>query len=230
MSTDDAAGSAPLPPHGTFDRELGELEHAVVEMAQEAEGLVRYAGQVAGGATPADAAEAHRADDVIDRAFLAVAERVVLLIARRQPVAGDLRRILALNQASLHLERIADGAVDVVAFVDAAGAPPEGSAASTLARMAATTVEMTATALQALTATNTEAALTVEALDDELDQLLALATTTEGTDGVPLLVDRCARALARCGGHAVDIAEVSWFAATGELRELSRPPEALRSR
>ncbi len=221
--------SEPTQPYQrTFDRELEALEAAVsAQAARVMEILGSTADRLESDAVDPAAVDAE--DDEVDEAYATIEHDAVLLIARRQPVAGDLRRILALLRSALHLERIADGAVDIAGFLADAGPVPSDQLLAILREMVGIAVSMTDTALRALTTQDTELALEVEHIDDRLDrrqtQAFELITATpverERLAGL-LAMDRVARALERAGDHAVDIAEEAWFLATGESREFGR--------
>jgi phosphate transport system protein len=169
------------------------------------------------------------ADDAVDAAYLDLERTVVETIARQQPVAVDLRRLVASLQAGLHLERIADGAVDVARVV-VKGMRPTATAldADTVAGLVALAAKVAASVEQALRAfeeRSSDHCLGVAAMAAQVDDIyedlidrLTSATGSAGRAGA-LEVDRIARLLQRASGHAVDIAEAVWFQITGELRE-----------
>ena len=213
----------------TFDRELEGLEAAVLAQAERVTAILgATVGRLESDTVNSAAVDAE--DDEVDDAYAAIEHDAVLLIARRQPVAGDLRRILALLRTALHLERISDGAVDIAGFLAADGPVPSARLLEILTGMTRTAVAMTDTALRALTTQDTELALEVEHIDDELDRqqveafelITANAADREQLAGL-LATDRIARALERAGDHAVDIAEEAWFLTTGESREFGKP-------
>ncbi len=52
-------------------------------------------------------------DDEIDARYFAIEEGIQSLLARQNPVAGDLRLVLAVLHNNLHLERMADYCVTI---------------------------------------------------------------------------------------------------------------------
>ena len=133
-------------------------------------------------------------------------------------------------QTVVHLERIADSAVDIARVVmravgAGAGAPDPRTVAG-LGDMSLKVTAMLDHALRAFKERSRELCLAVAAMEADLDGVYEglvdrFATATRDTDnriGV-LEMDRIARFLQRAGGHAVDIAEAVWFQITGELRE-----------
>ena len=97
--------------------------HYEIEMASLHELILRMGGQVEKSIEQAikslatqDAELAGRVidgDDVADAMKLEVEDRCAKIIATQQPLAKDLRKVLAANQIATDLERMADHAVDI---------------------------------------------------------------------------------------------------------------------
>ena len=97
--------------------------HYEIEMASLHELILRMGGQVEKSIEQAikslatqDAELAGRiidGDDVADAMKLEVEDRCAKIIATQQPLAKDLRKVLAANQIATDLERMADHAVDI---------------------------------------------------------------------------------------------------------------------
>ncbi len=97
--------------------------HYEIEMASLHELILRMGGQVEKSIEQAikslatqDAELAGRiidGDDVADAMKLEVEDRCAKIIATQQPLARDLRKVLAANQIATDLERMADHAVDI---------------------------------------------------------------------------------------------------------------------
>lgn len=211
-----------------FDRELAALEDQLAAMG---DGVIALLGALAGaiqGRTPLDVVIA--ADDPVDAAYLRIEHEVVELIARRQPVASDLRRIVAVLQAALHLERIGDGGEEAAALLGQGAAPVDEEGTERWLAMVDLVVVLTRAALTALADRDAEAARRVADRDAELDDLQRLATEALLAAGPEvgdlrsrILADRLGRVLERAGDHAVDIAEDAHFLVTGEWREFRSP-------
>jgi phosphate transport system protein len=207
-----------------FDRELAALEEQLAAMG---DGVIALLGALAGaieGRTPLDVVIA--ADDPVDAAYLRIEHEVVELIARRQPVASDLRRIVAVLQAALHLERIGDGGEEAAALLAQGAAPVDEDGAARWLAMVDLVVVLTRAALTALAERDADAARRVAERDAELDDLqragteaLVAAGPDVGDLRSRILADRLGRVLERAGDHAVDIAEDAHFLVTGEWRE-----------
>lgn len=211
-----------------FDRELAALEEQLAAMG---DGVIALLGALAGaieGRTPLDVVIA--ADDPVDAAYLRIEHEVVELIARRQPVASDLRRIVAVLQAALHLERIGDGGEEAAALLAQGAAPVDEKGTARWLAMVDLVVVLTRAALTALAERDADAARRVADRDAELDDLQQAATEALVAAGPEvgdlrsrILADRLGRVLERAGDHAVDIAEDAHFLVTGEWREFRSP-------
>ena len=65
-------------------------------------------------------------DDDVDALYLELQRGIEALLARQNPVAGDLRFVLAVLHSNLHLERMADLCVTIAKLTKLAhGLPPE---------------------------------------------------------------------------------------------------------
>jgi protein-tyrosine-phosphatase/phosphate uptake regulator len=211
-------------PRSAFDLDLQELHMALAKMARRVVELAHRLGS-------AVADNDHRAleriieeDSAIDAMDLELTTHVFELIALRQPVARDLRAILAAHDTSLHLERIADCLVEAATIASQV----EGTLPSAIADMANLVAESADMAMNALQAGNTEGACEVVGKVEKLravrrqlmvDLLDAGMTSVRAT---ALAADEASIALKRAGEHALDISEQTLFSVKGQRVELGR--------
>src|SRR6478609_1531689 len=96
-----------------FDRELRTLRDKLLAMGGRAEEQIGRAVQalVKRDETLADQVIAD--DEVIDQAEIGIDELAFLILARRQPVASDLRFVMLALKVVTDLERIGDLAVNI---------------------------------------------------------------------------------------------------------------------
>jgi phosphate transport system protein len=121
-----------------------------------------------------DAVVAQRiiADDRdIDRAQYTLQDHAIVVIATQQPVAGDLRQLIATIETASELERIADYAKSIARIVirdvgEASLDPPAG-----MAQMAERALAMLNDALEAFIRQDGDAARRLGAADDQVDAL-----------------------------------------------------------
>ncbi len=110
-------------------------------------------------------------DRAIDRAQYTMEEHAIAVIATQQPVAGDLRQLIATIEIAAELERIADYAKSIakVAIRSAGRQMPEPPAG--IAQMADRALTMLDQALEAFILQDAEAARQLGAADDQVDAL-----------------------------------------------------------
>jgi len=96
-----------------FDEELKELHKDILKMGVLAQEAIFKSIEALKNRDKAQAQEVISADNKIDELELAVDDRCIDLIARHQPMAGDLRFITTGMKINAELERIADLAVDI---------------------------------------------------------------------------------------------------------------------
>jgi phosphate transport system protein len=213
-----------------LDRQLAEVEARVLEIGAATRQMLVDAGITVQTMDAVRARAVVTADDAVDESYLGIERAVLDLMARQQPVAGDLRRLVAILQIGLHLERMADTAVEVSRQVLRSGdtaSPPD--LVRDLAAMGAQVRRMLDEALRAACERRRDLCLAVVRLEGELDEAheaLFTGLAAAAGEGLPLpsvlWVDRVARLFQRAGQHAVDVAEAAWFQITGELREFDR--------
>ncbi|MCC7168054.1 MAG: phosphate signaling complex protein PhoU [Rhodospirillales bacterium] len=215
----------------SFDAELEQLDRRIAEMgglaesqlAQAVEALVKRDQTLADRVVAADR-RLDAAEDQID-AF------AVQLLARRQPMAKDLRAVIvALKTASI-LERIGDYAKNIAKRTTAlAQSPPIGSAAA-VARMARLVQEMIKTVLDSYLARDPAGARQVRQRDVEVDALhtsLFRELLTYMMED-PRNITPCthllfvAKNIERIGDHATSIAEKVIYLVEGHPPAEERP-------
>ena len=96
-----------------FHEQLRTLEDDIEETGGQVERLLTLALRGLSDGDVAVCEEVVTGDDEIDRRYLDVEQRIFSLFALQTPVACDLRLLTALLHINLHLERIADQAVNL---------------------------------------------------------------------------------------------------------------------
>jgi len=104
-----------MPDHivASFDQELKEIGRKVVEMGGQAERLVADSVTSLIRRDSALAQKVVLLDATVDQVQREIEDRAILVIAKRQPVAIDLREIVAAIRIANDLERIGDLAKNV---------------------------------------------------------------------------------------------------------------------
>jgi phosphate transport system protein len=208
-----------------MDHELAHLDHVIAEMGGLAERQLEDAVEalVRGDFTLAKKVIAK--DVEIDDLESEIAQFVVRFLARRQPMADDLRAIVAGLKIAANIERIGDYAKNIAKRTLVIEDPTQlQSARHAIARMAKVVQEMISGVLGAYIARDVAQAKDVLARDSEVDQLntsLFRELLTYMMED-PRQISRCthflfmAKNLERMGDHATGIAEQVTFIVTGE--------------
>ncbi|MGN6728336.1 MAG: phosphate signaling complex protein PhoU [Rhodanobacteraceae bacterium] len=169
-------------------------------------------------------------DDALDAREREISQDVLRLLALRQPIARDLREILAALRIASDIERIGDYAENVarrsMALNQSAPVPLAGS----LTALAAAAGEMVRDVLRAYVARDAQAARVAWERDAELDALYTglfrelLTYMMEDARSITACTHLLfiAKNLERIGDHATNIAEEIWFVVEGELLRESR--------
>lgn len=166
-------------------------------------------------------------DERIDQLTNDIEDRSFLIMATQQPVAGDLRQLIATMRIIADLERMGDLAVHVAKVArmrEPLNAVPEELQA-TIRSMAEVADAMIAAASHIVAERDVEAAQELERKDDEMDvlhrELFRTLLSDSWSYGVEAAVDVAllSRFYERIGDHAVSLARRMIFQVTG-TREL----------
>ena len=93
-----------------FDEELEEIRTQLMEMGGKVEQQLQNAVQAVIKADSSLAEEVIREEHLVDEMEVDIDEACILIIARRQPAASDLRFVMMVTKAINDLERIGDEA------------------------------------------------------------------------------------------------------------------------
>jgi len=212
-----------------FHEELEAAEQSVHEMGAATQAMLEKTLRAVASADLALCDEVVASDDEVDAYYLDTERKIVDLFALQSPVASDLRLLTALLHISLHLERVADMAVNIAKIVRAAKNLPRSSTVlQNLEEMGGFCLQVIAAALHAFAERDVEECLRLPEMDDRIDKInrgmlqevLAIAddrAMLEWAIGMHLV----ARQLERVGDHAVDIGEQVHFLVTGEFKEFT---------
>ena len=173
-----------------FHDELHALERDVQQTGAQAQRLLQQALQALEDGDLRACEEVISGDDQVDKLYLQVERRILGLFALQTPVASDLRLLTAVLHINLHLERIADQAVNMAKITyAAAGLPRNAKVLHDLQEMGTLGLGMVGTAMEALARRDVEMARRLPALDDPIDELNRgmLAHVLEASDDVGML-------------------------------------------
>ena len=173
----------------------------------------------------------------VETSCLDVHHRVLSLIARQAPVAGDLRFVASLLHVVKHVERIGDQCASIATMVPLLGDRPpiDAGIAARIDAMGAQAQAQVRQARRSFAQRDVALATDLVGRDDTLDTLnrevFRRAIDVGGRDatlrGWATTMMLVARALERIGDNAVDIGEQTAFVVTGRLREPAPSSEPL---
>ena len=209
---------------GTFDEALSSLRNNVLMMAGLAE---RSLDRAIKGLLQRDddlCANAIADDEEIDQLEKQIDKDGVDVLLRFQPVASDLRRVVAAMKLSPNIERIADQATNIARRARKLNKHPALHEIETIGPIHAHAISMFKDSVDAFVREDVNLARAVVARDDALDKMNKMANRrlTERMAQDPeqlrgylnlIFVSRC---LERVGDHAANIAEDAVYAAAAE--------------
>jgi phosphate transport system protein len=208
-----------------FDNDMGQLRALVSEMGGRAEAAIADSIQALIRRDLEAASRVVEEDRKIDALEADIERQVLRLIALRGPVADDLREALAALKIAGIIERIGEYAKNIAKRVpilqDARGIEPM----AILPAMGRAAADMVHDALDAFAARDPQKALAVslqdKAVDDFYNSLFRALLTCmmespqNITPSAHLLF--VAKNLERIGDNATNLAEMVYFAATGQI-------------
>ena len=207
-----------------FDKDLGELRELITDMGAFAEAAIGEAMRCLVSRDVAAAEELVEADVQLDELETEADRRVVELIALRAPMADDLRDAIAALKIAGVVERIGDYAKNIARRVRRLPEKGEIEPLSLLPEMAKIASAMVHDVLAAFVDRDPEKARAVCLRDDALDDfyesifrtLLTYMMENAHNIGPSTTLLFVAKNLERIGDHATNIAEMVYYAATGE--------------
>lgn len=226
--------SSPMNQHtvAAFDAELKVLAELIDSMGLSAALALRDATQALLKRDTSLAQKVISSDQAIDDFQHQIEERAVATIAKRQPMAIDLREIVSTIRIANDLERIGDLAKNVAKRVVAiSDHETPVSLRSGLRSLAGQVDEQLSAVLRAYHDRNDEAALEVWRADNAVDAMFTdlflelLAYMIENPRGIGFCTHLlfCAKNLERVGDHATNIAEIAHYVVTGDVITAERP-------
>ncbi|WP_271202112.1 phosphate signaling complex protein PhoU [Methylopila turkensis] len=215
-----------------FDADLKELGDKLAEMGGLCEKLV---AESVGALLKRDSPLARRViewDRSIDRLQHEIEERAILTIAKRAPVAIDLREVVAALRIANDLERIGDLAKNIakrVIALDGQFQPPK--LAHGVEHISDLTLGQLKEVLDAYTQRDEARAMDVWRRDGEIDslytslfrELLTYMMEDPRNIGFCAHLLFCAKNVERIGDHATNIAETIYYLVNGEPLLDDRP-------
>jgi phosphate transport system protein len=208
----------------SYEDELTALQSAISEMGGMVEQAIQDSVTVLLRLDHAQAQEVRQRDKRIDEMQQRINDMAVSIIARRQPMAADLRMVVTSIQVANDLERTGDMAKQLAKRalqIESLGLAPKFY--NGVKHMADLVARQLKAALDAYAARNAKAAVEVCGRDGEVDamhtslfrELLTymMEDPRNITQCTHLLF--CTKSLERVGDHATNVAEAAYYLETG---------------
>jgi phosphate transport system protein len=220
-------------PHivSAFDNDLMAIQAKIAEMGGLAEELLSNALEAVENRDSELAEEVTVRDKRLDRLEFEVEELTVRMLALRQPMASDLRFLVASLKMSSTLERVGDLAKNIARRAIYLAQGKRVRVISSIVRMGQQTLQQLTEVLDASTSRDTALAVAVWRKDVEIDEtynaLFREVVTYMMEDprmiglGSQLLF--IAKNLERIGDHTTHIAELVYYVVEGEPLGDDRP-------
>jgi phosphate transport system protein len=207
-----------------YERELETLRERVLLMGARVEEMIETSMRAFEKQDVELAKQTIELDKQINRLELEIDEWCLKILARRQPVASDLRFIATTLKHVTDLERIGDLGVNICERVVELGTEPPHSASPAIVRMAEVAKVMLHDALDAFVAGDADKAQQVMERDHVVDAYYAqlFPELVAGMIADPSTVYRATRLqsigkyLERVADHATNLAEMVVFLVKGE--------------
>ena len=215
-------------PRKSFDRELKRLQGEVLQLGETVE---RAIIQAVDALMHQDQEASHQlmaGDRAINERRFAIEVDALTLIARQQPLAGDLRTIFTMMEIAGELERVADYAKGIAKVNLMIADQPLLDPCAHFPEVAAKVRDMLQDAIQAFVNKDAALALAMPEREQEVDrlhnqvhsELLALITADDSTSDSAGRLFWVVHNLERAADRVLNICERVIFDITGEIVEM----------
>ena len=216
----------------SFDEELGYLEAKIAKMGTFASEMIEEAVNAVIN-NDLDLAKKVISDDMfLDETEREIDEKSVAIIAKRQPMAVDLREIIGAMRIAADLERVGDMGKNIAKRAAAiVESPQPASLYHGLQSFATLTLNQLKEVLDAYASRSLERIDAVRNRDEEIDAMYTslfrelLTYMMEDPRNITACTHLlfCAKNIERIGDHATNIAEALHYIMTGTYLSTDRP-------
>jgi phosphate transport system protein len=215
-----------------FDTDLQDLNRMVAEMGGLAEREIADCVQALTRRDTVLARKLIATDAQVDVLQREIEERAILTIARRQPMAVDLREVVSALRVASEIERIGDLAKNIGKRVlDLNGEYPSLKLIRGVEHMGSLVLTQLKRVLDAYAARDVDEAMEVWRRDEEIDAMCVslfrelLTYMMEDPRSISFCIHLLfsAKNIERMGDHATNIAETVHYMIKGEPLALERP-------
>jgi phosphate transport system protein len=218
----------------SFDEELEHIDRLLHDMGDLAGSMVQASTRAL---LTSDGALAQRIisdDSVMDARQRELDEASITIIAKRQPMAQDLRSVVGAIRMGADLERIGDLAKNIAKRVGAVvQTPTQKSLALSIESMAELVLLQVKGVVDAYVARDADSLRSLRDRDEKIDikytavfrELLTYMMEDPRNITACTHLLFCAKNLERIGDHVTNIAENAYYTVTGEQLPAQRPKQ-----
>ncbi|EKF41963.1 phosphate signaling complex protein PhoU [Nitratireductor indicus] len=216
----------------SFDEELGHIDRLIREMGDLAGAMTRASTNALLSSDTALAQRVISDDTIMDAKQRELDERAITLIAKRQPMAQDLRGVVGAIRMAADLERIGDLAKNIAKRVGAVGqsATPR-TLAHSIDNMAGLVLDQVNAVVDFYVRREAEQLVPLRDEDEKIDiqytsifrELLTYMMEDPRNITACTHLLFCAKNLERIGDHVTNIAENAYYVMTGSQLPVQRP-------
>jgi phosphate transport system protein len=213
-----------------FDNALEELRQRILELGTLAEERIALAVETLYSQNLEKADSVIVGDLQLNQLQSSIEEKCILLIATQQPLARDLRKVVAGFKISMYMERMGDLAVDVAKITIRIGKEKLIKPLIDIPRMSTLVQDMIARGLTAYINEDPAIAEEMSEIDHEVDhlynqifrELLVLMMSDPKTINQANNLLFAARYMERMGDYCTNIAEEIVYTVTGNRPDLNQ--------
>jgi len=215
----------------SFEDDLQKLSRAIAEMGGRSEQIVERSINALINSDVALAHEVIESDKKVDALHRQIEEDAIVLIARRQPMAQDLRETIAAIRIANDLERVGDLGKNIAKRAVVIQKENFSNKVRVgVEHLAELAVRQVKRVLDAYAARDVAEAVEVCRQDEEIDAVYTslfrelLTYMMEDPRNITMCTHLlfCAKNIERIGDHATNIAETVYYLITGEQWEGAR--------
>ncbi|WP_419909326.1 phosphate signaling complex protein PhoU [Hoeflea sp.] len=232
----DESNQASLAAHTvtSYDDDLQYLVRRIAEMGGIAERMLEEAVVSLVNADAGLSQKVISDDLLLDDAERQIGEKAILIIAKRQPMAADLRDVIGAIRIAADLERVGDMAKNIAKRVLAVqGMTQPKKLVRGIDHLAELALTQLKEVLDAYSQRSAELANSIRERDEEIDAIYTslfrelLTYMMEDPRNITACTHLlfCAKNIERIGDHATNIAESVYYIATGDQLTNDRPKD-----
>jgi phosphate transport system protein len=211
-----------------FHHELDDLKGQIKEFADLTDHAFKLAVESLIQKDMIKAQSVIERDIILDQKELAINEKAILLIAKQQPLAKDLRKLIISLRISSDLERMADHAVNIAKSTLRLGSDYPNSIHLDVVKMAEKARDMARVAMEAFENEDISLAKKLSEMDDDVDEIYHnftknLFTEAKTANDIQPLFQLAfsARFVERYADYITNIGESIFYLVKGEEYDLN---------